>query len=66
MLFEDNKEFDKLREKEFNFFLSELKKYGDKGLRPHQAYSALCQELGNVDKFYWEGVYGPDFDEEVL
>lgn len=64
-MFEKDEEYDKKREKEFDFFLAELKKYGDKGLRPHQAYLALCQGLEDVDKFYWEGVYGPSFDEEI-
>ena len=64
----NKEEFDNKRKREFDFFIEELRKLGAQGLRPHQAYRAIVLKIeeklgrGNVDTFYWEGVYGQDFD----
>lgn len=58
------------RKTEYKLFLSILKDLGEQGLRPHQALAVLnslierSRRKSDEDKFYWEGVFGPNFSNE--
>lgn len=63
-------EFQAKRQAEYDFFLFILKDLGEQGLRPHQALEVLNRMIEKTrhatkeDKFYWEGVFGPQFSSE--
>lgn len=66
-LLENEPTFDEKRKAEFDFFLSILQDFGEQGLRPHQALAQLDAIINKMrgiegeDRFYWEGVFGPQF-----